>query len=93
MIPGNYLIINRKWVPFEVVIFLFVLGDQVSWEVRSLSSLRSLVDSHDSRGQLKTVPRMTQPHFITLWKTLYELFQAKPHDQEVIHSIATIGNC
>ncbi|KAK7864755.1 hypothetical protein R5R35_012261 [Gryllus longicercus] len=66
------------------------LRDQ-SWEVRSTSSLRSLVEARDSRPDLKTVPRMSQPHFIMLWKTLYDMFQTQPEDQELFHSIATVG--
>lgn len=62
-----------------------------SWEVRSTNSLRSLVEARDSRPDLKTVPRMSQPHFIMLWKTLYDMFQAQPEDQELFHSIATVG--
>ncbi|XP_063222042.1 TBC1 domain family member 9 isoform X2 [Bacillus rossius redtenbacheri] len=62
-----------------------------SWEVRSMSSLRSMVETRDCRLDLKTVPRMSQPHFIMLWKTIYDLFQAQPEDQETFHSIATIG--
>ncbi|XP_049811575.1 TBC1 domain family member 9 isoform X1 [Schistocerca nitens] len=66
-------------------------GEQSLWEVRSLSSLRSLVEKKDSRSQLKAVPRMGQPHFIVLWKTMYGLFEAQPEDQEVFHCIASVG--
>lgn len=65
-------------------------GEQ-SWEVRSMGSLRSLVETRDSRPDLKSVPRMSQPHFIMLWKTMYDLFQAEPEDLETFHSIATVG--
>jgi hypothetical protein len=34
---------------------------------------------------------MSQPHFIMLWKTMYDLFQAQPEDLETYHSIATVG--
>lgn len=62
-----------------------------SWEVRSMGSLRSLVETRDSRPDLKSVPRMSQPNFIMLWKTIYDLFQAQPEDLETYHSIATVG--
>ncbi|XP_069703909.1 TBC1 domain family member 9 isoform X3 [Periplaneta americana] len=64
---------------------------ECSWEVRSMGSLRSLVETRDSRPDLKSVPRMSQPHFIMLWKTMYDLFQAQPEDQDTFHSIATVG--
>ena len=65
-------------------------GEQ-SWEVRSMESLRCLVEPHDSRPDLKSVPRMSQPHFIVLWKTLYDLFQSQPEDLETFHSISAVG--
>jgi hypothetical protein len=71
-------------------IFIFKTGEQ-SWEVRSMGSLRSLVETRDSRPDLKSVPRMSQPHFIMLWKTMYDLYQAQPEDLETYHSIATVG--
>ncbi|GFG40993.1 hypothetical protein Cfor_12589, partial [Coptotermes formosanus] len=62
-----------------------------SWEVRSMGSLRCLVETRDSHPDLKSVPRMSQPHFIMLWKTLYDLFQAQPEDLETFHSISAVG--
>jgi hypothetical protein len=56
-----------------------------------MGSLRSLVETRDSRPDLKSVPRMSQPHFIMLWKTMYDLYQAQPEDLETYHSIATVG--
>lgn len=66
-------------------------GDQ-SWEIQSMGSLRSMLESKDSPLDLKIVPKMSQRHFIALWKTLYDMFPAQPEDQEVYHSIASIGN-
>jgi TBC1 domain family member 8/9 len=34
---------------------------------------------------------MSQPYFIALWKTLYDMFHAEPEDEETYHSIASIG--
>ncbi|XP_058791505.1 TBC1 domain family member 9 isoform X2 [Phymastichus coffea] len=65
-------------------------GDQ-SWEEQSMGSLRSMIASRDSPLDLKTVPKMSQPHFIALWKTLYDMFSAQPEDQETYHCIAEIG--
>nr|CAD7588701.1 unnamed protein product [Timema genevievae] len=69
----------------------YAYSREQSWEVRSMGSLRSMVESRDSRLDLKSVPKMDQPHFIMLWKTIYDLFQAQPEDQETFHAIATIG--
>jgi hypothetical protein len=65
-------------------------GEQ-SWEVRSMGSLRCLVETRDSHPDLKSVPRMSQPHFIMLWKTLYDLFQTQPEDRETFRSISEVG--
>jgi hypothetical protein len=65
-------------------------GDQ-SWEEQSMGSLRSMIASRDSPLDLKTVPKMSQLHFIALWKTLYDMFPAQPEDQETYRCIAEIG--
>ncbi|XP_014214911.1 TBC1 domain family member 9 isoform X2 [Copidosoma floridanum] len=65
-------------------------GDQ-SWEDQSMGSLRSMIVSRDSPLDLKVVPKMSQQHFIALWKTLYDMFPAQPEDQETYHCIAEIG--
>lgn len=46
----------------------------------------------EKETRIKRFPKMSQPHFIALWKTLYDIFQTEPEDQETYHSIATIGN-
>ncbi|KAJ8679994.1 hypothetical protein QAD02_015781 [Eretmocerus hayati] len=65
-------------------------GDQ-SWEEQSMGSLRSMVTSRDTPLDLKIVPKMSQRHFIALWKTLYDMFPSQPEDQETYHCIAEIG--
>lgn len=62
-----------------------------SWEIKSLSSIRSMIKSKDNKINLKLVPKMNQKHFIMLWKTLYDMFQTQPDDQETYRSIATVG--
>lgn len=54
--------------------------------------MRAFLESGPGRGDLKSLPKMRQSYFIMLWKTIYDLFQAQPEDQETFHSIATIGN-
>uniref|UniRef100_A0A1B6C1U8 Rab-GAP TBC domain-containing protein n=1 Tax=Clastoptera arizonana TaxID=38151 RepID=A0A1B6C1U8_9HEMI len=62
-------------------------GEEGSWEVRSMTSLRHLVDAPSS----KTIPRMSQPHFIALWRTLHEILTVQPEDEAMYHAIASIG--
>lgn len=41
----------------------------------------------------KTLPRMYQKHFISMWKTLYDVFSGQPAEQQMYHSVATVGTC
>lgn len=53
-----------------------------------MSSLRALIDAQCS----KATPRMSQPHFIALWRTLHDILNnAQPEDQQMYHAIASIG--
>ena len=41
----------------------------------------------------KSLPKMYQKHFITMWKTLYDIFSGQPCEQQMYHSVATVGTC
>jgi hypothetical protein len=39
----------------------------------------------------KSMPRMKQPQFIQMWKTLYDIFSGRRNEQQMYHSIASVG--
>ncbi|KAK0082083.1 hypothetical protein PV325_011101 [Microctonus aethiopoides] len=61
------------------------------WESESIGSLRSMLNSKDCPLELKHVPKMSQRHFIALWKTLLDMFPAQPEEHDIYDSIASIG--
>lgn len=69
-----------------------IADDDLSWEAKSIDSLHSLIASKDSPLELKTVPKMSQRHFIDLLKTLYDIFSTQPNEQETYQQIASIGD-
>uniref|UniRef100_A0A023F161 Putative ypt/rab gtpase activating protein n=1 Tax=Triatoma infestans TaxID=30076 RepID=A0A023F161_TRIIF len=66
-------------------------GEELSWEIRSMSSLRSMITSELNKSSNRSLPNMKQPHFIAMWKTLYDIMQHKLGDEELYHSLATVG--
>ncbi|KAK9700705.1 hypothetical protein QE152_g31085 [Popillia japonica] len=62
-----------------------------NWEIRSLSSLRNFVQSRDSKTNLKSVPKMTQLYFISLWKSVYDILSLLVDDQVTFRAIADTG--
>lgn len=61
------------------------------WETKSLTSLRNLVQSKESKINLKSAPKMSQSHFIMLWKIIYDIFQTQPEDQVTIFYFCVNG--
>ena len=55
------------------------------------SALLSEVSGESVDG--KSLPRMYQKHFIAMWKTLYDIFSGQPSEQQMYHSVATVGTC
>ncbi|XP_039293126.1 TBC1 domain family member 9 isoform X2 [Nilaparvata lugens] len=61
------------------------------WDVKSMSSLRSMVLSGCGKLDRRTLPQMTQIHFMSLWHTLDDLLNAVCKNDELDHIIATVG--
>ena len=73
------------------LLFIFSGGDDISWELCSISSLRALVTAVDQKGSRNTLPRMKQEHFIALWRSLYDMLQDHLDNEDMYHSIASVG--
>ncbi|XP_064601750.1 TBC1 domain family member 9B-like isoform X2 [Liolophura sinensis] len=50
-----------------------------------------LLQRSDSKAEFLNIPKLNQEQFIQLWKTLYNLFADHPEEQQLYHSIATVG--
>ncbi|XP_014285199.1 TBC1 domain family member 9B isoform X1 [Halyomorpha halys] len=66
-------------------------GDEGSWDICSISSLRALVTAVDQKGSRNSLPRMKQEHFIALWRSLYDMLQDHLDNEDMYHSIASVG--
>jgi hypothetical protein len=47
--------------------------------------------SNSSNDRKQSLPKMSQRQFIHLWKTLYDIFSGQPNEQQIYHSIASVG--
>lgn len=63
------------------------IGDSL----RKMYQKRQELKKKDSKADFKDVPRLRQVQFIQLWKTLYDMFSDNSEEQELYHSIATVG--
>lgn len=61
---------------------------QSNQNVRNLCSMATL---KEIPAGLKNVPKMSQPHFIELWQTLYSMFPCDPEDDGTYRCVAEIG--
>lgn len=59
--------------------------------LRKMYEKRRELKKEDSKADFKDVPRLTQVQFIQLWKTLYDMFSDQSQEQDLYHSIATVG--
>ncbi|XP_076116678.1 TBC1 domain family member 9-like [Mytilus galloprovincialis] len=63
----------------------------IQFSYQKMAEKKRELNRSDSKADLKNVPRLTQVQFIQLWKTLYDMFHDHPHEQQLYHSIATVG--
>ncbi|KAK9504712.1 hypothetical protein O3M35_010981 [Rhynocoris fuscipes] len=66
-------------------------AEDTCWEVRSMSSLRSLITCELNKSSHRALQKMKQPHFIAMWRTLYDMMQHKLDDEDLYHSLASVG--
>ncbi|KAL3842336.1 hypothetical protein ACJMK2_020364 [Sinanodonta woodiana] len=52
---------------------------------------RQLREKTDSKLEFKNILPLNQTQFIQMWKTLYDMFQNHPEEQQLYHAIATVG--
>ncbi|XP_064634250.1 TBC1 domain family member 9B-like isoform X3 [Lineus longissimus] len=62
-----------------------------SFDYKYGAGYKSRLSKQDSRSDIKAIPRMNQEQFIQLWKTLYDMFSENSEEQQLYHSIATVG--
>lgn len=63
----------------------------IQYSYRKMTEKKKELNKSDSKADLKSVPRMSQVQFIQLWKTLYDMFHDHSNEQQLYHSIATVG--
>lgn len=66
-------------------------GEEDVSDTKSLRSFRCLVENSNNLTNNKTLPRMDQPHFIALWKTMYDMFQTESDTQDLFQALSSVG--
>lgn len=70
---------------------VFLIGEEDVSDTKSLRSFRCLVENSNNLTNNKTLPRMDQPHFIALWKTMYDMFQTESDTQDLFQALSSVG--
>ncbi|XP_055998545.1 TBC1 domain family member 9-like isoform X2 [Ostrea edulis] len=60
-------------------------------KLKKMYAKKKELNRSDSKAEFKDVPRMSQAQFIDLWRTLYDMFTENKQEQELYHSIASVG--
>lgn len=91
-IPNSPLI-ESKPKKFTLSNLLYLLNPPSSQRANYLQSLSQQSNSSDiEEAFFKKMPAMKEIQFISLWKTLYDIFANQTNEQVIFDSIATIGN-
>ncbi|XP_061166989.1 TBC1 domain family member 9-like isoform X2 [Saccostrea echinata] len=59
--------------------------------LKKMYAKKKELNRSDSKAEFKDVPRMSQAQFIDMWRTLYDLFSDNDQEQQLYHSIASVG--
>ncbi|XKL61155.1 hypothetical protein PGB90_008212 [Kerria lacca] len=60
-------------------------------DMNSIKSLRSVFENRMSRTNTKALPKMDNPHFIALCKTMFDIFQNSSNSKNLCDALSSIG--